>query len=71
MTNMLQAALTLANQGRIIFPALILKDKKGKTIAALNISGHTSRVTAKEMTTHYLPALKETILKIEEALHKL
>ena len=48
-----------------------LKDKNGKTVAALNISGHTSRVTAKEMITKYLPALRETILKIEEALHKL
>ena len=48
-----------------------LKDKNGKTIAALNISGHTSRVTAKEMTTNYLPTLKETVSKIEEALHKL
>ncbi len=48
-----------------------VKDKDGKTIAALNISGHASRVTKEEMIENYLPTLKRTVKEIENALHKL
>lgn len=48
-----------------------VKDKDGKTIAALNISGHASRVTKKEMIAKYLPSLKKTVVEIENALQKL
>jgi IclR family pca regulon transcriptional regulator len=48
-----------------------VKDKYGKTIAALNISGHASRVSKEDMIDTYLPALKSTVSKIEAALHKL
>ncbi|HAS40249.1 MAG TPA: IclR family transcriptional regulator [Microscillaceae bacterium] len=45
-----------------------LKDKDGKTLAALNISGHASRVTKEEMLDKFLPALQNTVAKIEQAL---
>ncbi|MFQ3212641.1 MAG: IclR family pca regulon transcriptional regulator [Marivirga sp.] len=48
-----------------------IKDKNGQTIAALNISGHTSRVSRDEMQEKYLPALNSTVARIEAALHKL
>ncbi len=48
-----------------------VKDKEGKTIAALNISGHASRVTKEEMIDNYLPPLQKTVEEIESALHKL
>ncbi len=51
--------------------ACLVKDKYGKTLAALNISGHASRVTKKEMIKNYLPPLKKTVEQIESALHKL
>jgi IclR family pca regulon transcriptional regulator len=48
-----------------------VKDNKGKTIAALNISGHASRVSKDEMLETFLPHLKSTVAQIESALHKL
>jgi IclR family pca regulon transcriptional regulator len=48
-----------------------VKDKNGKTIAALNISGHASRVSKDEILDTYLPHLKSTVAQIESALHKL
>lgn len=50
--------------------ACALKDKHGRTLAALNISGHASRVSTKEMVENFLPALKDTVSKIEGALDK-
>lgn len=48
-----------------------LRDKNGKILAAINISGHASRVSKEEMIERFLPALKETVSKIENALHQL
>lgn len=48
-----------------------VKDKFGKTIAALNISGHASRVSKDEMIEKFLPPLKSTVSQIENALHKI
>lgn len=48
-----------------------IKDKNGKTIAALNISGHASRVSKDEMVEKFLPHLKKTVSQIENAIHKL
>jgi len=48
-----------------------IKDKSGKTIAALNISGHASRVSKDEMQEKFLPHLKSTVVQIENAIHKL
>ncbi len=48
-----------------------IKDKNGKTIAALNISGHASRVSKDEMLDKFLPHLKSTVAHIEGAIHKL
>ena len=48
-----------------------VRDKDGKITAALNISGHASRVTKEEMIEKYLPPLKKTIEEMENALHKL
>lgn len=48
-----------------------IKNKMGKTVAALNISGHASRVTTDEMIEKFLPELRKTAAIIEGALHKL
>lgn len=48
-----------------------IKDKNGKTIAALNISGHASRVSKDEMLEKFLPHLKSTVAQIENAINKL
>lgn len=48
--------------------ACAVRDKKGKAIAAMNISGHASRVSLEDLKTKYLPRLKETTKKIELAL---
>jgi len=48
-----------------------VRDKAGCVQAALNISGHASRVTVEEMKAKYLPALQKTVTEIEAALHQL
>jgi IclR family pca regulon transcriptional regulator len=48
-----------------------VRDQHGQTIAALNISGHASRVSLNEMTGRFLPALQRTVFEIEKALHNL
>lgn len=45
-----------------------IRDKKGKVIAAINISGHASRVTLEDLVKKYLSALKDKVEKIEQAL---
>ncbi|GCC50501.1 IclR family transcriptional regulator [Chryseotalea sanaruensis] len=45
-----------------------IRDKKGKVIAAINISGHASRVTLEDLVKKYLSALKDKVEKIEHAL---
>lgn len=45
-----------------------IRDKKGKVIAAINISGHASRVTLEDLVKKYLSALNDKVEKIEQAL---
>lgn len=45
-----------------------IRDKKGNVIAAMNISGHASRVTLDDLTKKYLAALRKKVEKIEHAL---
>ncbi len=48
-----------------------IKNKDGKTVAALNVSCHASRITRDDMTDKFLPELRKTASIIENALHKL
>lgn len=48
-----------------------IRDKSGCTVAALNISGHASRVSLEEMIDRFLPPLKRTAAQIEAALQQL
>ncbi|MEN2283412.1 IclR family transcriptional regulator C-terminal domain-containing protein [Algoriphagus sp. SE2] len=48
--------------------AVPVHDKNNKVIAALNISGHASRVSVKNMKKSYLPALQHTVSEIEKTL---
>jgi IclR family transcriptional regulator, pca regulon regulatory protein len=43
-------------------------DKKGKIIAAMNISGHASRVSLEDLRAKYFPGLKGKADQIEQAL---
>lgn len=45
-----------------------IKDKNGKVVSALNISGHASRVSVEHLKNNFLPVLKKFAGKIEEAL---
>ncbi len=45
-----------------------IHNKAGKVVAALNISGHSSRVSVSDMQNNYLPVLKGFAQKIETAL---
>ncbi len=45
-----------------------IRDKKGNVLAAINISGHASRVTLDDLVKKYLSALRDTVEKIEQAL---
>ena len=51
--------------------AVPVHDKHNRVVAALNISGHASRVSLAEMKKSFIPALKETVIKIENALRHL
>ena len=48
--------------------ACAVKDKNNITVAALNVSGHASRVGMEELEEKYLPSLKKSAARIEEAL---
>lgn len=48
-----------------------IRDQHGKTVAALNISGHAGRVSLEEMLRQFLPKLQSTVAEIENALHHL
>lgn len=48
-----------------------VRDKHGKVVAALNISGHASRVSLNDLKKKYLPVLKQKIEQIENALNHL
>lgn len=48
-----------------------VRDKHGKVIAALNISGHAGRVSLEDMKDTFLPALQRSVREIETALHQL
>ncbi len=43
-------------------------DKNGQVVAALNISGHASRVSVADLIKTFLPALKHAVCQIEKAL---
>jgi IclR family pca regulon transcriptional regulator len=43
-------------------------DKRGKIIAAMNISGHASRVSLEELRVDYFPRLKAKTDRLEQAL---
>lgn len=45
-----------------------IKDKNGKVVSALNISGHASRVSVEDLEKEYLPVLKHFSEKIENSL---
>jgi IclR family pca regulon transcriptional regulator len=45
-----------------------LHDRNGRVIAAMNVSGHSSRTTPTEMTRTVLPVLKQAADKIDAAL---
>lgn len=45
-----------------------LHGRNGRVIAAMNVSGHSSRTTPTEMTRTVLPVLKQTAEKIDAAL---
>ncbi len=45
-----------------------IRDKKGKVLASINISGHASRVSLEDLTKKYLVSLQQTVTKIEQAL---
>jgi IclR family transcriptional regulator, pca regulon regulatory protein len=45
-----------------------IRDKKGKVIAAMNISAHASRISLQDLKTKYLPSLKDKADKIEQAI---
>ncbi|NVK26407.1 MAG: helix-turn-helix domain-containing protein [Flavobacteriia bacterium] len=45
-----------------------VRDKKGNIVAAINISGHASRVTVEDLEQTYLPVLREKVGHIESAL---
>ena len=51
--------------------AVPVRDKNNKIIAALNISGHASRVSVEDMKNSFLPALQRTVSEIEKALNLL
>jgi IclR family transcriptional regulator, pca regulon regulatory protein len=48
--------------------AVPLKDRTGKTIAAMNISGQANRNSEKMMTVEFLPKLKQAAERINTAL---
>ncbi len=45
-----------------------IRDRGGRTVAALNISAHPSRVTLKEMRARHLPLVVDTAARISEIL---
>lgn len=51
--------------------AVPLRDRQGQVVAALNVSTSTSRVSLSDLTTVYLPALRETAAAIETELRLL
>jgi IclR family pca regulon transcriptional regulator len=48
--------------------AVPLRGKSGRVVAALNVSGHAGKVTAKEMQDTYLKALQRTAAEISRSL---
>lgn len=45
-----------------------IRDRSGRTVAALNISAHASRVTLKEMRRRHLPLVVDAAARISESL---
>jgi IclR family pca regulon transcriptional regulator len=48
--------------------AVPLRDRAGRTVAAINVSAHAARVPAKTLTQEYLPVLKQGAAAIERLL---
>ncbi len=48
--------------------AVPIFDHSGDAVAAINISGHASRVTIEEMKSQYLPVIRAAVDQIENAL---
>ena len=48
--------------------AVPLRDRRGRVLAALNVSGHAGRVTPKRMVETYLPVLQRAALLIAQAM---
>lgn len=48
-----------------------VRDKNGNTLAAINISGHASRVSAENMRCDFLPRLQAAVQQIENELQHL
>jgi IclR family pca regulon transcriptional regulator len=46
--------------------AVPIRDRLGKTVAALNVSTHSSRNSCETMERHFLPALQQAARSIEE-----
>jgi IclR family pca regulon transcriptional regulator len=45
-----------------------LRDRSGQVLAAINVSGHASRVSMKELRKRYLPVLLEAAANISRAM---
>lgn len=50
--------------------AVPVRDRRGRVIAAVNISSHVSRLTKEKATREFLPMLLETARRIEEDLRR-
>ena len=48
--------------------AVPLVDRTGEVIAAMNVSGHASRVTMRDLRRHHLPLLLNAAREISRAL---
>jgi IclR family transcriptional regulator, pca regulon regulatory protein len=45
-----------------------IRDRSGRTVGAVNVSSHASRVTLKQMRSHHLPVVQEAARRISAAL---
>jgi IclR family transcriptional regulator, pca regulon regulatory protein len=48
--------------------AVPIRNKRGRVLAAMNVSGHVGRVTPEQMVKTYLPALQRATQRITEGL---
>ena len=50
--------------------ATALRDRRGRAVAAINVSTHAGRVSLRELRTTFIPALLETAAEINARLAK-